>query len=325
LLPPVDISFRDYAFAICRWHQQCDPADNNQWISVISQAFRDRGIFDLLDVQSLTNSDRSILENRYGEGGPEAPHEAIERARNFERLMYRPRRLTIRRSIEQIKRSPESAYRLLDDNRQELLIPLNCDFTVIDFYETDKLDESNRPLGKQFVLQYLWSEDVELLGERFGQYQSMQTAMLCGGTLVFDHSGNILSWSAKPGSRPYSDRSLGNTSKAKDSPSIEDSSSIEGKRSIDRLWQAAIESGQVRREKFLEDLANQIAQGEIGSIVGTDFGILGRGIPALIALSMPDGSIRFERTPHGHFAGRNLGNLDHDTDSLGERPWNLSY
>jgi hypothetical protein len=238
--------------------------------------------------------------------------------------MYRPRRLTIRRRIEQIKRSPESAYRLLDDNRQELLIPLNCDFTVIDLYETDKLDESNRPLGKQFVLQYFWSEDVELLGERFGQYQSMQTAMLCGGTLVFDHSGNILSWSAKPGSRPYSDRPLGNMSKA-DSGSIESPPSEESKRSIDRLWHAAIKSGQVRRERFLEDLAIQIAQGEIGSVVGTDFGILGRGIPPLIALSMPDGSIRFERTPHGHFAGRNLGNLDHDTDSLGERPWNLSY
>ena len=53
--------------------------------------------------------------------------------------------------------------------------------------------------------------------------------------------------------------------------------------------------------------------------------MLGRGIPPLIALSMPDGSIRFERTPHGHFAGQNLGNLDHDTDSLGERSWNLSY
>ena len=331
LLPPVDISFRDYAFAICRWHQQCDPADNNQWISVISQAFRDRGIFDLLDVQSLKHSDRFILENRYGEEGPEASHDAIERARNFERLMYRPRRLTIRRRIEQLIGSPESAYRLLDDNRQELLIPLNCDFTVIDLYETDKLDESNRPLGKQFVLQYLWSEDVELLGERFGQYQSMQTAMLCGGTLVFDHSGNILSWSAKPGSRPYSDWPLGNKRKANHSPSIENSPSIEGppsiesKRSIDRLWQAAIESGQVRREKFLEDLAIQISQGEIGSIVGTDFGILGRGIPPLIALSMPDGSIRFERTPHGHFADQNLGNLDHDTDSLGERSWNLSY
>lgn len=327
LLPPVDITFRDYAFAICRWHQLCDPGDSSQWVSVISKAFKARGIFDQLDVQALADSDRFILETQYGENrnpspdGSEVRLNAIERARNFERLMYRPRRLSITRRIEQIVESPESAYRLLDDNRQELLIPSNCDFTVIELYETDKLDESNRPLGKQFVLQYLWDEDVELIGERFGEYQSQRTAMPCGGTLVLDNSGNILSWSAKPGSQPYSDRPIGPDS----NKNPENPENPEIKRSKDRLWQAAIEAGQVRREKLLEDLANQISQGDIGSIVGTAFGILGRGVPPLIAQTMPDGSIRFERTPQGHFADRHLGNHDHESDSLGECPWKLSY
>lgn len=293
LLPPVDISFRDYAFAICSWHKFCNPGDSNQLLNILGMTFKSRGIFDIQDVESLRISQDKLLETHGDVTNPIA--------QSFERLMYRPIRLELNRNIEQVMESPESAYRLLDDNREQLLIPLHCDLQVIDLYETFKFNSANEPLGTQYVLQYLWRQDVQLIGSRFAQFEAKRTVMLCGGTLVFDQVGNILSWSAKPGSEPYSSRSGSTGRKAK-------------------FWKFALACGKARRKALLDDLARQIADGQVGKLIQSPLGMLGKDIPSLLAKTMPDGSIQFQRSPHGHLRSQTT-----NPDLLGQRTWEISF
>jgi hypothetical protein len=294
LLPPVDIRFRDYAFAICSWYKFTNPIDSNNLLDVLALSFKSRGIFDLKDVESLRVSQDTLLEPlKNSDTRPTPPL--------FERLMYRPLRLKINRNIEQVVESRESAYRLVDDNREQLLIPLHCDFSVIDLYETFKLNSANEPLGTHYVLQYLWKEDVQLIGKRFAQYDSKQTVMLCGGTLVFDKAGNILSWSAKPGSKPYA-IGAGNS----------------GGKSM--IWKSSIVNGKARRKALLDDLARQIASGQVGDIIESPFGMLGKVTPSLIAKTMPDGSVEFQRSPHGH-----LRSDSSNSNLFGQRTWEINY
>jgi hypothetical protein len=293
LLPPVDIHFRDYAFAICSWYKFCNRLDSNRLLDILGQTFKARGIFDQKDFESLMVSQDTLVRLLENDPKPSAP--------TFERLMYRPLRLEINRRIDQIVESPEAAYRLLDDNREQLLIPLHCDFSVIDLYETYKLNSANEPLGNQYVVQYLWREDVPLVGSRFDQFDSKRTVMLCGGTLVFDKVGNIISWSAKPGSKPYS--SVKNTS---------------GRKAL--FWKSGLLAGKARREALLDDLARQIADGQVGHIVETPFGMLGKNIPPIVAKTKLDGSVAFQRTPHGH-----IRNDSTNSNPYGQRTWEINF
>ena len=49
------------------------------------------------------------------------------------------------------------------------------------------------------MIEYLWSEEVELAGRQFGALDGQYFPLWCGGTLVFDSIGNVLSWAYKPG------------------------------------------------------------------------------------------------------------------------------
>ena len=73
---------------------------------------------------------------------------------------------------------------------------------MTDLYEARKHGRQSLPLPSQIVIEYVWREEVLLEGTRFGRYQGRFTNMLCGGTLVFDDTGNIPSWAKKPGSLP---------------------------------------------------------------------------------------------------------------------------
>jgi hypothetical protein len=294
LLPPVDIHFRDYAFAICGWYKFSNPVDSNNILDLLSQSFKSRGIFDLKDVESLKTSQDTLLKP-FSEIGTQPS------AQSFERLMYRPLRLEISRNIERIIESRESAYRLVDDNREQLLIPLHCDVSVADLYETYKFNSANEPLGTHYVLQYLWREDVQLIGERFAQFDSKHTVMLCGGTLVFDQAGKILSWSAKPGSKPYT------TGTSKPSRTS-------------MIWKSSLVNGKARRKAYLDDLARQIANGQVGNIIQSPLGMLGKDAPSLVAKTMPDGSIEFQRSPHGH-----LRSDSGTSNTFGQHTWEISF
>lgn len=176
LLPPVEVTFRDYALAVCRSQQLSDPLDPEGYYRQLISIFRSREI--------LTEEDQRLLEE------PRYLHERLE--------------LAVRHDLDSLSRSRAGAYRFLDDNRESLLIPASRDFFVADLYDCRKRGRQNLPLPRQIVVQYAWREEVELPAEpRFGRFAGAATTLLCGGTLVFTEDGNIASWMHKPGSEPY--------------------------------------------------------------------------------------------------------------------------
>jgi hypothetical protein len=269
LLPPVEVNFRDYALAVCRAQRLADPIDPRGYYDMLIKIFVKRGI--------LNSEDQADLEKK-------------------EYLFKRPS-LSVPRNIDDISRSRGAAYRFLDDNREDLLIPATCDFSVADLYEARKQGRQGLPLPSQIILEYVWREEVLLEGARFGRYQGRITTMLCGGTLVFDETGNIQSWAMKPGSAPYG-----------------------GKRNRQGAtalrWNAAVNEGTARRTEQLENLARQIAQGNTGMIAGSDKGILGSMAAPILAEDDGD-TVRFRLSPHLHLS-------QDESAHTGEREWEIS-
>lgn len=171
LLPPVDVTFRDYALAMLRAEDVANPTDPEGYRDLMLRAFTKRGILSVDDVQQL-----------------EQPHYV------FERLD-----LEVFHDVDVVASSPAEAYRFLDDNRRKLFIPWNVDLRVVGVFTAQKLTREARRLPKQVLLQYLWREDVPLEGARFGQFAGQSASLPCGGTLALDQNGNVLAWTRKPG------------------------------------------------------------------------------------------------------------------------------
>jgi hypothetical protein len=259
-LPPCDVKFRDYALAILRAEKINNPVDPDGFREAIFEAFLNREI--------LTEADRHVLDP--------TP------------VFLRPG-LAVFHSIDDISASRGSAYRFLDDNRRELLIPLTADLTVADIARARKLTTEGRQQSDQIVLQYIWKEEIALSGAQFGKFDGERTAMLCGGTIVLDQNGNLIHWSRKPGTE-----ALG----------------------TDDLRKAERAEGFERRSKFLEDLAKRIKLGMIGDTQFSPLGVLARAIPPYEG-SRRDGLLTFGMAPHLH--------LNHDDDQeTGGRQWQIS-
>jgi hypothetical protein len=193
-----------------------------------------------------------------------------------------------------IAASRANAYRFLDDNRRDLLIPLAADVVVTDLSMAQKLTVGANRLPRQVLLQYLWREDVSLEGKRFGRFEGEVTSMLCGGTLALDIDGNRLAWERKPGTMPL----------------------IKGPRKR-QAEEDEIEAGKVRRETFLNALAARIAAGRIGdSIAGGAAGLLQKSIAPMTSYTV-DGTVRFGLSPH-------IGIHSDEDEEMGERPWMIS-
>jgi len=274
LLPPVEVTFRDYALAVCRSQKLADPIDPHGYYDMLIEVFRKRGILSVKDA-------RELKEPRYLN----------------ERL-----RLSVHHSIDDISRSLAAAYRFLDDNREDLLIPANRDFFVADLYDAKKRARQNAPLPRQIVLQYLWREEVLLDGPQFGRFNALTTTMLCGGTLVFDDNGNVLSWAMKPGSIPYG-----------------------GKRQrggkIRAQWDDAVRQGEARRHALLENVAAQVAAGRIGTVAGSEKGLLGSQAAPMTAEVAGNDLVRFQLSPHLQLLGDRQ---KHAAEETGARRWQIS-
>jgi hypothetical protein len=276
LLPPVDVTFHDYATAVCRAQQIANPVDPNNYFGTLLKVFRDREIFDDDDVKELKTS----------------------------RYLYERLSLSVFHDVGEISRSRPAAYRFLDDNRKDLLIPAFQDFVIADLYDANKCNRQGARLPRQIILVYVWREDVALNGPEFGAYDGRMTNMLCGGTLVLDDNGNVLAWSRKPGVQEYGKPlSLNNRETA-----------------LVRRWRAAVEEGKRRRDALLKDVAAQIAAGRIGVAIGTEKGMLGSRMPPLTAET--DGNmVKFRLSPHLHLSE------DHQTEdeeNAGGRQWEIS-
>lgn len=271
LLPPVEVTFRDYALAVCRSQRLSDPLDPEDYHGMLIKVFRDREI--------LSADDEAVLKEP--------------------RYLYDRLDLSVRHSLDDISRA--GASRFLDDNREDLLIPASRDFFVADLYDVKKRSRQNLPLPRQIVLQYAWREEVPLDGPQFGRFAGRITTMLCGGTLVFNENGNLLSWMHKPGSEPYGGKRPRRGKTAEE-------------------WAKAVQEGAARKAALLELLAAQIAVGRIGTLLGSPNGLMASMVPPMIAEG--DGElVRFQRSPHLHLSGD-----EHVANALetGERQWEIS-
>lgn len=249
LLPPTDVTFRDYAKAVLRVEALTNPTDPYGHYDRMLNAFVAREI--------LTAEDKVELSKP--------------------RYLYDRLRVNVFHDIENISRSRACAYAFLDDNRDALLIPSRQDVIVADLYDAHKLTRQARRLPREIILVYIWREDVLLEGDRFGTYAGQWTSMLCGGTLIFDENGNVLSWTRKPGT-------VGGDSK---------------------VWQEEITAGEKRKAHFLSDLAKRIAAGQVGVALGSSKGMLGTQIPPL-TVRQEGGMLRFELSPHLSLVGEDI-------------------
>jgi hypothetical protein len=270
LLPPAEVTFRDYALAVCRSQRLADPIDPEDYYGMLIQVFRKRGILSAEDELALRT--------------PRYLNERLS--------------LSVAHSIDDISRSRAAAYRFLDDNREDLLIPATRDLFVVDLYDARKRGRQNLPASRQIVLEYAWREEILLEGARFGPYAGRRTTMLCGGTIVFNEEGNVLSWMMKPGSLPYG-----------------------GKRErggkVAELWADGVYEGTVRRDLLLDNLAAQIAGGRIGAVVGSAKGLMGPMLPPMTVEDDGD-LVRFQLSPHLHLSE------DEQLEYTGERQWEIS-
>lgn len=90
---------------------------------------------------------------------------------------------------DQVMRSRAAAYRWLDENRGQLGIPVTADLTLAGPYVAEKRGPDARSLPLQISIPYTW-----MGGET---KHEITTRIPCGGTLVIDTRGNVLSWVRK--------------------------------------------------------------------------------------------------------------------------------
>jgi hypothetical protein len=223
--PPVDIQFADYADAVLCHDQLANPMDPYGYRKIVRQVFKKRLI----------------------------PHPTDEDEPDYSKLFCY--------NIDYVLSSRAAIYHFLHESRKELCIPEHQDIVILEPYTAYKVRRARRKLPKEIVLQYIWREDVELKGSRFGGLEGRTIALLCGGTLVYDERGNLLYWCRKPGTELEKDK-------------------IEG---------------QKRRKVLLDYVASCVASDMIGM---AESGIGSIDINNPIVGRSVDGELCMERTPH---------------------------
>jgi len=231
LLPPADVRSLDYARAVLRNLEITDPEDPNGYRDLVRDVFHRRGLCD---------RDGETCDPRTCALAP-----------------FPPPRPSHFHAVERLSRSPAAAYRFLHDNRDDFEIPADRDFEVVGLYEAAKYGPAVRRLPRQIVVEYLWREKVKLEGARFDALSGETTTLPCGGTVVFDENGNLLSWFHKPG--------------------------------------GGSEAGETRRRELLDYLAHLIETQQLGAPAGTA-GLAGPDA-AVTARTDASGALRLETAP----------------------------
>ncbi len=232
-LPPVDVQFLDYVRAVLRCHDLANPQDPQGYRGLMLKTFHDRGLCRL----SATDHE----EGRCDLHPDPLPYSLVHH--DFDRLTS----------------SPTAAYRFLHDNRKNLRIPDDQDLEVADLYVTHKWDVGRTRLPREVVLEYTWKESLGLDDSRFGPLRGQTVNLLCGGTLVFDGQGNVVSWARKPGTQVGKDA----------------------------------QAGARRKEQFLDHVARQARSGALGLIDDAEADQLGQLGPPVVA-RLRDGAVQLE-------------------------------
>ncbi|WP_395020835.1 hypothetical protein [Dongia sp.] len=158
--PPVDLRYDEYARAVLRADEVAYPIDAYGVRTELRRIFKQRGLGLKPEPPKQRQNIVSALRN--------AP------------------------SIDDVTATPVDAYRFLNRYRDVFGIPRDANLTVDTVYRTNKRASSGYWTPKERVIEFTWSEDVKLAGKSFGSLDGTYMPLLCGGTLVFDGSGNFL-------------------------------------------------------------------------------------------------------------------------------------
>jgi len=259
LLPPVEVTFKDYACAVLRNLAIADPTDPHEYRKMIAAIFVKREIMTDKEATDLTKP---------------AP-------------LYDRMPGAIAYDAELLGSSRAEAYRYLDDNRDKLFIPDHVDIIVDEVFTAEKMVGMGLFQPKQIILQYLWREELLLEGSRFGTFNGKMTSLLCGGTMVFDVNGSMLYWTRKPGSEPS----------AVALTAIEKQKANKRLFGTEREALSDLEDGRARKAAYLDALARRIEEGMVGEELAGPAGMVGSLTPPLIARDVGM-SVRFELAPH---------------------------
>jgi hypothetical protein len=189
--PSVDIRFIDYARAVLRNFELYEPLNSPRrefYHDLIRSVFHKRGLCPM-------------SEECKNQGYKGCHLDKTQLPSHFSWEIYH--------DIGNISRSRTAAYYFLHDNRKTLHIPAAQDITIVDLYDTNKYGRNVKRLPREIVLQYMWREKLNLDRDEFGSMQGQTADLLCGGTLVLDENGNVLSWFHKPGTEFKQDKEEG--------------------------------------------------------------------------------------------------------------------
>ena len=268
LCPPCDIQFIDYAKAVIRNDILTNPVDAEGYRTIMLQVFHDR----------------KICKCKY-KHGQELPIDC-----EFQDAIYQPKQEFTYHDINRVSRSRTAAYYFLNDNREVLRIPLHQDIVVCDLYDNGKLGALGERLPHQIVLEYIWKEELEFKdqtarGMKFGWLEGKKVIMYCGGTLVFDDRGNLLSWFRKPGIQlldPDMEKKLQKSPK---------------KTKLERAQLIDMEIGRKRANTILTQIYEKLQKGKIGLMDESKAGLPQEMLRPVTAYEK-DGLVRFINTPH---------------------------
>ena len=181
LCPPCDVQFIDYARAVIRNDILTNPVDKLGYRQIMLDVFHRRGLCSCAYIPG-----RALPANCL-----------FQEALQIERLDF------VFLDTDRLSRSRTAASYFLNDNLDILHIPPDKNFRVVDLYDINKLRGDSEMLPARSLV-YAWQEKINLqndpqAGLDFGQWNGKSILLDCGGTLVFDVRGNLLSWFRKPG------------------------------------------------------------------------------------------------------------------------------
>ena len=222
--------------------------------------------------------------------------------------------------IERVSRSRTAAYYFLSDNRRALRIPAHQDIVVVDLYDNAKMGVAAERLPREIVLEYLWAEEVALnddesQGLKFGSYNGKTMALQCGGTLVFDERGNLLSWFRKPGTEHITPDRVRELRQRQEIMRVNPAAEKDKKIRLthqDLAELADLDEGERRKAALKEYTARVIKRGLVGE---AQSGNALMEVMKPIAAIEEDGVLRLEIAPHLH-------DSDFDTEVEG---WTVNY
>ncbi len=155
--PPVDVSFAQYATAVLKVSRISYPDGARSDIGDLARAIFER--------RGITPEPERILHNR-------------DLSKGYD--------------VDRLSATTADAMRFLDANRRVLAIPLRANLTVQSVYRTKKATLGGFRPPEEIILEFSWTEELPIRGTGFGALAGTRATLYCGGTLVFDRTGNVL-------------------------------------------------------------------------------------------------------------------------------------